>query len=143
MSRETEGAAHLEPLLVQYPAPVKLAQLELELDVLLEELRAGERAYSQPLRWNAHMRVTQQRDQATDLLLGRHADRHTEDLARRVEVLLAHLELGKLDPHLCEREALVRHELEARAVDLARALQVLPNGRVSPMSSEVRGGGRR
>ena len=64
----------------------------------------------------------------THLLLGAHPDRHPENLARGIEVLLSHFKLGKLDPDFGKRKLLVRDEFQARAVDLARSLEVLRSG---------------
>lgn len=88
----------------------------------LKSCRAGEQVSSALVRACIPHFI---RNSETHLFLRAQPDRHSKDLPRRVELLLPHLELGKLDPDFGERELFVRDELETRAVDLARALQVL------------------
>uniref|UniRef100_A0A8W7P2P9 Uncharacterized protein n=1 Tax=Anopheles coluzzii TaxID=1518534 RepID=A0A8W7P2P9_ANOCL len=86
----------LEELFVQNAAPVELAQLYLEIDVPPKEFVP--RAAS---------------------------DRHAERLARGLQVFAANFELRVQQPDFAERKQLVRYQLEAGAVDLSRALEIL------------------
>jgi hypothetical protein len=59
-----------------------------------------------------------------DLLLATPADGLAEDLARRLQILLPHLEVGRHEPDLGEAEGLVGDDFQAGAVHLTRALHV-------------------
>ena len=87
---------YLYVLLIQCLHTIKLAQIELELDVALEER-----------------------------LLRAHPCRRPEDLARSSQLQLPYLEPCEHDPQFRKRKLLVRHYPDRSLVDLARAIVVL------------------
>ena len=85
----------MEPPLIELTAAHDLTQLQLELYVLAEEL----------ILWAASNRVA-------------------KDLPRGGHIALPHLQMGRVDPDLCKREARMRDHLAAFGEHEPRACRI-------------------